>query len=108
MILGPHCDHTAEWSPARARKRRRPLSSTDTGENDSQRTNGRPATAPAPRAVDDDRDHLVPGARVILVIEDDPIFARLVADLAHELQFQCIIATTADDGSPFAAAPSFS
>ncbi len=74
----------------------------------ASRTNGRgasssPAALP-PLVVDDDRDHLVPGARVILVIEDDAVFARLLADLAHELQFQCIVATTADDGVALASA----
>src|SRR5213075_2410540 len=36
--------------------------------------------------------------RVLLVIEDDPLFARIVHDLAHELGFSCLIATTADEG----------
>ena len=53
---------------------------------------------------DDDRDHLVSGGRSILIIEDDGAFARLVADLARELRFQCLIAPTADEGVALARA----
>ena len=35
---------------------------------------------------------------MLLIIEDDPAFARILHDLAHELEFQCLIATTAEDG----------
>ncbi len=48
--------------------------------------------------VDDDRDALDGERRVILVVEDDPAFARILYDLAHELGFQCVVASTADDG----------
>jgi CheY-like chemotaxis protein len=41
--------------------------------------------------------------RVLLVIEDDPLFARVVYDLAHELGFDCLIATTADEGMDLAS-----
>jgi signal transduction histidine kinase/DNA-binding response OmpR family regulator/CHASE3 domain sensor protein len=51
-----------------------------------------------PPAADDDRDALVPGHRVILVIEDDRAFAGVVSELAHELQFQCLLAASADEG----------
>ena len=36
--------------------------------------------------------------RVILVVEDDESFARILYDLAHELDFQCLISTNAEDG----------
>jgi CheY-like chemotaxis protein len=48
--------------------------------------------------LDDDRARLVDGARVLLIIEDDESFARVLCDLAHELDFQCLVAATADDG----------
>ncbi|MGN6626527.1 MAG: response regulator, partial [Tepidisphaeraceae bacterium] len=63
--------------------------------------------APAPRAaarpsatrrVEDDRERLTGNGRVILVIEDDEPFARILYDLAKELNFQCLIALTAEDG----------
>ncbi|HEX3477478.1 MAG TPA: response regulator [Kofleriaceae bacterium] len=55
-----------------------------------------PAAGPAP--FPDDRDHAQGAARSLLVIEDDAAFARVVFDLAHELDFVCVVATTADDG----------
>jgi CheY-like chemotaxis protein/CHASE3 domain sensor protein len=54
-------------------------------------------TAPRP-VIDDDREQLVGGSRLILVIEDDVRFASILRDLAHELGFQCIIAHSAQDG----------
>jgi CheY-like chemotaxis protein/CHASE3 domain sensor protein len=60
--------------------------------------------AGAPGGADDDRDHLVSGGRSILIIEDDRAFAGLVADLARELHFQCLLAPTADEGVALARA----
>ncbi len=57
--------------------------------------------APPPAAitpVDDDRERLSGDSRVILVVDDDTRFARILYDLAHEHGFQCLIAHTADDG----------
>lgn len=48
-------------------------------------------------SIEDDRDHLEKGKRLIMVIEDDEAFARILYELAHEMNFQCIIATTADE-----------
>lgn len=45
----------------------------------------------------DDREKINAGARSILVVEDDPSFARIVYDLAHEMDFLCLIAATAED-----------
>ncbi|WP_395332418.1 response regulator [Novosphingobium sp. BL-8H] len=52
--------------------------------------------APVPQ---DDRETLSGTSRVILIVEDDPAFARILADLAHEVGFQCLIAGTADEGA---------
>lgn len=52
---------------------------------------------PGPRQVPDDREKLSGDVRIILVVEDDEPFARIVCDLVHELHFQCLIATTAED-----------
>ncbi|MBN9120707.1 MAG: response regulator [Planctomycetes bacterium] len=58
-----------------------------------------PAPAPAAaRRVEDDRERLTADRRVILVVEDDEPFARILYDLAHELNFQCLIANTAEEG----------
>ena len=47
--------------------------------------------------VEDDRLNLSEGKQVLLVIEDDPAFAEIVADLAREMGFQCIVAGTAEE-----------
>lgn len=57
-------------------------------------------TAPIPwtRSMEDDRDNLQGHNRVILAIEDDESFAKILYNLAHELDFKCLIATTAEEG----------
>src|SRR3546814_1878431 len=44
------------------------------------------------------REKLTGDSRVILIVEDDAAFARILCDLAHETGFQCLIAETADEG----------
>ncbi|WOJ91226.1 response regulator [Methylocapsa polymorpha] len=56
-----------------------------------------PAEAARP-FVEDDRDLITDPARAVLVIEDDPVFAEILRDLARELGFQCITAGTAETG----------
>jgi signal transduction histidine kinase/CheY-like chemotaxis protein/CHASE3 domain sensor protein len=55
------------------------------------------AVEPHPRRMIDDRERLIGSRRVILVVEDDEPFARILYDLAHELDFQCLVATTAEE-----------
>ncbi len=59
-----------------------------------------PASPPAfrSRPFVDDRDRLDGSSRVLLVVEDDAKFARILYDLARELGFQCVTADTADEG----------
>lgn len=58
-----------------------------------------PAPVPTRRpAFDDDRDKAPFSNRCILVIEDEPNFARILFDLAHELGYNCLVAHAADDG----------
>ncbi|RKH23700.1 response regulator, partial [Corallococcus sp. CA041A] len=57
----------------------------------------RPTPAPPP-GLEDDRERLTSGSRVLLVVEDDARFALILRDLARELGFQCILAATATDG----------
>ena len=49
------------------------------------------------RRVLDDRDSLRTAERILLVVEDDSIFASIVRDLAHEMGFQCLVAGTAEE-----------
>jgi len=58
-----------------------------------------PEPVPAGRPAFDDDRHKAPFSnRCILVIEDEPNFARILFDLAHELGYNCLVAHAADDG----------
>jgi signal transduction histidine kinase/DNA-binding response OmpR family regulator/CHASE3 domain sensor protein len=52
---------------------------------------------PRARSMEDDRDRLTGNSRTILIVEDDDSFARILFELAHELNFECLIATTAEE-----------
>jgi CheY-like chemotaxis protein/CHASE3 domain sensor protein len=64
-----------------------------------------PSSTPAlaPIMMEDDRERLTPGAKLILVIEDDVHFAAILRDLAHEMDFQCVVMHSANDGLAAAA-----
>ncbi len=47
---------------------------------------------------DDDRDDIKPGDRVLLAIEDDITYSRIVLDAAHERGYKVLIATRGDMG----------
>ncbi len=64
-----------------------------------------PAAASAPAAsaepinsFPDDRDKPAGGRRTVLVVEDEAPFARILYDLAHELDYRCLVAMSADEG----------
>jgi CheY-like chemotaxis protein len=54
-----------------------------------------PVTLPAPREenIPDDRDAINPGDSVLLVVEDDPHYARVLLGLARDKGFKGIVAT---------------
>jgi len=59
-----------------------------------------PASTPVARmpdvpAYNDDRANWTPGRRSVLVIEDDLSFAAILFDLAHEMQYGCLVAQSA-------------
>ncbi|AMK20002.1 MULTISPECIES: response regulator [Sphingobium] len=62
-------------------------------------SNPKPARRRPTVVTQDDREQLSGDARVILIVEDDPVFAKILCDVAHELNFQCLIASTADEGA---------
>jgi PAS domain S-box-containing protein len=47
--------------------------------------------SPTP-AIPDDRDALQGDDRILLIVEDDPKFARVVLDYAHKKAFKCLVA----------------
>ena len=57
-----------------------------------------PVREPAVAGVADDRDQFPFSERSVLVIEDEPQFAGILRDLAHELKYSCLIAQNADHG----------
>jgi signal transduction histidine kinase/DNA-binding response OmpR family regulator len=64
----------------------------------------RAETMPARPFVADDRDTLSDSDRAVLIVEDDPVFAQVLRDLAHELGYRCVIAGAADEGLRLAVA----
>ena len=51
----------------------------------------------------DDRAQQPAGRRTVLVIEDEPEFARILYGLAHDMEFRCLVALTAAEGLELAA-----
>jgi signal transduction histidine kinase/CheY-like chemotaxis protein/CHASE3 domain sensor protein len=64
-----------------------------------------PAAAPgaAQPSFPDDRAQQPGGRRTVLVIEDEPDFARILYGLAHDMEFRCLVALTAAEGLELAA-----
>ncbi|WP_052507574.1 response regulator [Desulfonatronovibrio magnus] len=55
---------------------------------------------PVPRStpVPDDRDNLEQGERCILLVEDDPRFAKILRDHVRARGFKCLVAMTGEEG----------
>jgi CheY-like chemotaxis protein/CHASE3 domain sensor protein len=51
-----------------------------------------------PTMIEDDRESLRPGGRLVLAIEDDASFAMILRDLVREMGFQCVVSQGASDG----------
>jgi CheY-like chemotaxis protein len=51
----------------------------------------------------DDRAQPSTGVRTVLVIEDEPEFARILYGLAHDMEYRCVVALTAAEGLELAA-----
>jgi HAMP domain-containing protein/CheY-like chemotaxis protein/signal transduction histidine kinase len=52
--------------------------------------------------IEDDRDSLDPGDDVLLIVEDDPHYARVLCDLAREKGFKVLVAMRGSEGLAFA------
>ncbi|MBF9173412.1 response regulator, partial [Xanthomonas campestris pv. campestris] len=67
-----------------------------------------PVTTPASNAApsvraEDDRDQRTRPGRLILAVEDETRFAQALVDLAHELDFDCVVAPNAEEALRLAA-----
>jgi HAMP domain-containing protein/CheY-like chemotaxis protein/signal transduction histidine kinase len=48
-------------------------------------------------AIPDDRSEIQPGDAILLIVEDDPHYARILIDLARDKGFKALLATRGDD-----------
>ena len=65
---------------------------------ESPQTVAAPAATRRPdRQLEDDRQRLSGQRRVLLIIEDDQSFARILRDLSHEMEFECLVAGSATE-----------
>jgi CheY-like chemotaxis protein len=62
------------------------------------------ADLPRPTGFEDDRDSIEPSDRVVLVIENDPNFARIVLDRARDKDFKGLVALDGETGIKMAHA----
>ncbi|HTW49931.1 MAG TPA: response regulator, partial [Acidobacteriaceae bacterium] len=53
-----------------------------------------PVGAEQDTVVEDDRENLQEGDTVLLIVDDDPHYARVIADLSHDKGFKVLVATT--------------
>ena len=51
-----------------------------------------------PAPFSDDRGALRSPGRTLLVIEDEPQFAQIIFELAHEFHYKCVVAQSAEEG----------
>lgn len=56
------------------------------------------SSALLPESIEDDRDHLAPGDTAILIVEDDPVFARILADMVHRKGYRALAAADGESG----------
>jgi signal transduction histidine kinase/DNA-binding response OmpR family regulator/HAMP domain-containing protein len=61
------------------------------------------ASKPVPRAIPDDRDHLAAEKSTLLIVEDDPTFAAIVAQFARDRAFQVLHAPDGESALELAA-----
>jgi CheY-like chemotaxis protein/signal transduction histidine kinase len=61
-------------------------------------TQMKPVESVRPGPFEDDRNKVTRESRSLLMIEDDVSFGRVLYDLAHELEFLAVVATTGEDG----------
>jgi len=93
--------------PERTRERRglrgvrRAPRATQPWDDDSAVATIEPETQPAPK---DDRESVEPGDRVVLIVENDTNFAKILLDVAHDKGFKGLIALDGTSGLDLAHA----
>lgn len=58
----------------------------------------KPRLEPRQSAIPDDRDSIEASDRVMLIVEDDSIFAKVLIEKCHAKGFKCLAAATGEDG----------
>ena len=91
-----------------SRRRRAPIEPSDDGD-DRATSHDRAAPIdldhlPRPHGFEDDRDDIEPGDRVVLIIENEPNFAKILLDMAREKGFKGLVALDGDAGLQLAHA----
>jgi len=56
-----------------------------------------PSVAELPRQIPDDREDLLPSDSILLIVEDDPHYARLLCDLARDKGFKVLVVARGAD-----------
>jgi len=51
-----------------------------------------------PVAIQDDRMTISQGDKLLLIIEDDPVFARALQEMAHEREFKTLVSASGEEG----------
>ena len=78
-----------------------PAAASGRGSNASAEPTPAPADMPEDwdeAGVEDDRNQLQPNDRILLIIEDDDRFARILMEFAHDKRFKALIARSARKG----------
>jgi HAMP domain-containing protein/signal transduction histidine kinase/CheY-like chemotaxis protein len=57
---------------------------------------GQTAAGPDEAGIEDDRENIRPGDRLLMIVEDDSTFARILLDLAHRRDFKAVAAPRGD------------
>jgi HAMP domain-containing protein/signal transduction histidine kinase/CheY-like chemotaxis protein len=63
-----------------------------TPDNAAEAAAGEPAPPPLETVFEDDRSHLESGDQILLVVEDDTGYARVLMEMAHEQGFKVLVA----------------
>jgi CheY-like chemotaxis protein/CHASE3 domain sensor protein/putative methionine-R-sulfoxide reductase with GAF domain len=63
-----------------------------------QQSKARYITEVIPDEIEDDRDHLQPGDKIILIVEDDTAFAKALLVFTRNQNYKCLVAVRGDQG----------